>query len=64
MLHIRQKNSVDEPDKAYTVVITTSWTEDLSLYPCLIEFPTRFELVDEDIPETAQYLNYKDLEEI
>lgn len=63
MLHIRQINSVDEPDKAYTVVITTSWQGPLSTYPCLIELPSRFELVDGDIPENAQYLNYRDLED-
>lgn len=64
MLHIRQKNSIDDLDKAYTVVITASWQGELSAYPCLIENPARFELVDNEIPENAQYLNYKDLEDI
>ena len=58
MKHIRQKNSSREPHQAYTVVLEI---ENINLedHPCLQEHPEIFELVDETIPEDAQYLKYQ-----
>lgn len=58
-IHIRQKNSSLDEDKAYTVVYTEDWTENLSLHPCVLERPDKFEIVNNDIPEDVQYLRYQ-----
>lgn len=56
MLHIRQKNSSETEGFAYTVVIDND-----SLYeehPAIIEHSDLFEVVNETIPQDAQYLKY------
>lgn len=56
MLHIRQKNSIETEGYAYIVVIDKDGLYEQ--HPAMIEHPTLFEVVDENIPEDAQYLNY------
>jgi len=51
MRHIRQINT-----ETYTVVIAN---EPLEEHLSLIEHPNLFELVDCEIPNNAQYLNYE-----
>lgn len=59
MEHIRQKFSLTgRGEQAYTVVITKDWTLPLSEHPSIVENPDVFELVDDVIPEDAQYLDY------
>ncbi len=60
MLHIRQTDSTNE---CYTVVRTGNWQGAIDQHPCLINHPDDFELVDEVIPENAQYLDYTNPEE-
>jgi len=59
MEHIRQINNqtLGRQDVVYTVVITDGYT-DLSTHPSVIEHPDLFEIVDSDIPEDHQLLNY------
>lgn len=59
MEHIKQKTLgiSSKQDEVYTVVITDGYT-DLSLHPSIIEHPDLFEIVDQDIPEDHQLLNY------
>lgn len=61
MIHIRQKldlsNKVGE-QIAYTYVDTTGWNQPLSEHPSIVENPTIFEIVDEEIPSYAQKLIY------
>lgn len=60
MLHIRQKYDTASPlDLAYTVVITDGWTLPLDQHPSIVQHPEVFEIVDEIIPEDAQYLKYQ-----
>jgi hypothetical protein len=59
MEHIRQKISLTaKGEQAYTVVITKGWTLPLIEHPSIVENPDVFELVDDVIPEDAQYLDY------
>jgi hypothetical protein len=59
MLHIRQKLDLTAKQEiAYTVVITNDWTQPLEEHPSIVEHPEVFEIVDESIPENAQYLKY------
>lgn len=59
MEHIRQKlNLAAREIEAYTVVITTDWTQPLSEHPSIVEHPEIFEITTDEIPENAQYLNY------
>lgn len=59
MEHIRQKlNLAAREEQAYTVVITTNWTQPLSEHPSIVEHPEIFEISTDAIPENAQYLNY------
>ena len=59
MEHIRQKlNLTAREIEAYTVVITTGWTQPLSEHPSIVEHPEIFEISTDAIPENAQYLNY------
>jgi len=51
MKHIRQISS-----QTYTVVIAE---EPLEEHNSIIEHPDLFEIVDGEIPENAQYLNYE-----
>jgi hypothetical protein len=51
MRHIRQINT-----ETYTVVISN---EPLEEHSSIIEYPNLFELVDCEIPDNAQYLNYE-----
>lgn len=60
MEHIRQKSSATGKslNSTYTVVVTTNWTLPLTEHPSIVEHPEIFEIVNEDIPDYAQYLNY------
>ena len=59
MIHIRQKFSLTgRGEQAYTVVITKDWILPLSEHPSIVENPDVFEIVDDIIPEDAQYLDY------
>lgn len=53
MIHIRQKDL-----SIYTIVITEGWDKPLEEHPCVIEHPETFEIVDCDIPDIVQFLNY------
>jgi hypothetical protein len=58
MKHIRQKNSSIVKGEVYAVVITTDWNKPLEEHPSVIEKPDFFEVVDCEIPEFIQYVNY------
>ena len=59
MRHIRQKiKNEGLLPVAYTVVVTDNWNLPLEEHPSIVEHPDKFEIVDNEIPETAQYLNY------
>lgn len=59
MIHIRQKLDLSaKQEVAYTIVITDGWTEPLEQHPSIVEHPEIFEIVDAEIPENAQFLNY------
>lgn len=59
MQHIRQKlDLAAKQETAYTIVITDNWTLPLEQHPSIVEHPEIFEIVDTDVPENAQYLNY------
>lgn len=59
MIHIRQKLDLSaKQEVAYTIVITDGWTEPLEQHPSILEHPEIFEIVDAEIPENAQFLNY------
>ena len=55
MIHIRQKNSTHG---VYTIVNTDNWILPIDQHPSVVEHPDIFEVVDEDIPENHQILNY------
>lgn len=57
MIHIRQKNSSLEENVAYTVVVDINLS--YGLHECLIDHPELFEVVNIDLPDEVQYLNYK-----
>lgn len=54
MKHIRQICS-----EVYTVV-NTEKGEDLENHPSILNNPDLFEIVENDIPKNAQYLNYSE----
>ena len=56
-IHIRQKGSSD--NLTYTVVNTTGWVLPLEQHPSIVEHPDLFEIVNVDIPEDAQILDYQ-----
>lgn len=56
MPHIKQKNSSELEGYTYTVVIDNGNL--LGQHPAVLEEPNLFEVVDQDIPEDAQYLKY------
>ena len=56
MLHIRQKQSSDI--LTYTVVKSEGFEGNLENHPSMLEHPDLFEIVDCDIPEDFQFLNY------
>jgi len=56
MEHIRQINSVNTD--TYTIVNTSNWSKPLNEHPSIIEHPELFEIVNCEIPEKHQYLNY------
>jgi hypothetical protein len=58
MIHIRQIK-FDTEDTTYTVVDTSEWTGYLVDHPSIVNHPTLFEIVDEEIPINAQYLIYQ-----
>ena len=58
MEHIRQKNSDDKT--TYTVVNTTGYQGKLTDHISIVHHPELFEIVDAEIPEDAQYLNYSE----
>lgn len=60
MIHIRQRNSNAE---VYTVVITDGFEGLINEHPSIVHQPDLFEIVDEPIPNNAQYLDYTESEE-
>jgi hypothetical protein len=58
MIHIRQKNSSIILGEVYAIVITTDWNKPLEEHPSIIERPDFFEIVDCEIPNYIQYVNY------
>lgn len=58
MLHIRQINSSEDSKKAYVIVITDGWNDDLLKHPSIVDHPDLFEIVDDEPPKDAEYLNY------
>lgn len=59
MIHIRQKlDLAGKQDVAYTIVLTDDWTLPLEQHPSIIEHPEIFEIVDAEIPDSAQFLKY------
>lgn len=56
MVHIRQIGT--ENTNSYTIVNTDGWTKPLAEHPSVVEHPELFEIVDTDIPDYVQYLNY------
>lgn len=59
MEHIRQiiNSTTNKQEIAYTVVITDGYT-DLTTHPSIVEHPDLFEIVDVDLPNEYQFLNY------
>ena len=59
MEHIRQKLdlSANKLEVVYTLVVTTGYT-DLTTHPSIVEHPDLFEIVDVDLPDFYQFLNY------
>lgn len=61
MIHIRYINSINT--NTYTIVITDGYGGEgeppLQEHPSIVEHPELFEIVDQDIPEHHQYLNYQ-----
>lgn len=59
MLHIRQKlDLTTKQEIAYTIVKTDDWTLPLEQHPSIVEHPEIFEIIDAEIPESAQFLIY------
>lgn len=62
MAHIKQKNSSEDQNRAYTVVITTGYGGEgeppLSQHPSIVEHPELFEISDLEPPQDFQYLKY------
>lgn len=57
MRHIRQiEIGIKKEIESYTVIIAN---EPLEKHNSIIEYPDLFEIVDGEIPENAQYLNYE-----
>lgn len=54
MKHIRYKDL-----SIYTVVLTNDWNNLLEEHPSIVEHPEFFEIVDCEIPEQLQYLDYQ-----
>lgn len=61
MLHIRQKSTATGKSlySNYTVIKTDNFkAKDLHKHPAVVEHPQIFEVVNEDIPDHAQYINW------
>jgi hypothetical protein len=54
MAHIHQ---IGTTGNGYTVVITNGYT-DLTTHPSIVEHPDLFEIVETELPEIYQELNY------
>ena len=61
MRHIRKRDSSFDPQIAYSVVITTNWTEPLEQHPAILNEPDVFEIADCELPQHTQYMTYFDL---
>lgn len=57
MIHIRYKQSVGT--NTYTVINTDEWHDLLENHPSIVEHPDLYEIVDCEIPEQHQILNYQ-----
>ena len=57
MIHIRQILGQGKVETAYTVVMTDGYT-DLTTHPSIVEHPDIFEIVDVELPDEYQLLNY------
>lgn len=55
MRHIHQKGT---EGFSYTYILTDQ--EDLENHPAIVNFPDKFEIIDKDVPDNAQILNFSD----
>lgn len=55
MRHIHQ---IGTEGFSYTYILTDQ--EDLENHPAIVNFPDKFEIIDEDVPDNAQILNFSD----
>jgi hypothetical protein len=58
MKHIRQKNSSIITGEVYAIVLTNNWNKPLEEHPSILEHPEIFEIVDCEIPNHVESLNY------
>jgi hypothetical protein len=56
MKHIVQINTIGTD--SYTIVMTDNWVGQLETHPSVVDYPELFEIVDSELPETYQLLNY------
>jgi hypothetical protein len=56
MKHIVQSNTKNT--ESYTVVVLDDWNGNIEDHPSIIDHPEFFEIVDSELPEKYQLLNY------
>jgi hypothetical protein len=56
MKHIVQSNTKNT--ESYTIVVLDDWNGNIEDHPSIIEHPELFEIVDSELPEKYQLLNY------
>ena len=56
MKHIAQSNTIGTD--SYTIVVTDDWNGNIEDHPSIVEHPELFQIVDSELPENYQLLNY------
>ena len=56
MKHIAQSNTIGTD--SYTIVDTSEWQGEVQDHPSVIDHPELFEVIDSELPENYQLLNY------
>jgi hypothetical protein len=56
MKHIVQTNTIGTD--SYTIVMTNDWVGQLETHSSVVDHPELFEVVDSELPENYQLLNY------